>query len=279
MQYNDLPLSYLEKELPGGVSRMKIFFMLIAVPVLLWMLWFILPVTSIESIIEDSVQDGNVAVEMKNLRKGLFFNIDADSLTVKSSHTVLFSMTGIQGRINPLSLLVFRLKVNMHGIIGGGIIRGNINFANKRVLTTLIFEKIDISEITFLELIGIQGKGTISGSYTGENNKGHIMFDTKEASFEQGTFSGMSMPLHLFHTIRGVLDINENTVNIISVSLEGKGIHARLKGVVRDGVMDLNMEIMPEKSFLENPFFLAELEKYKVAPGLYIIPVKGNINI
>jgi hypothetical protein len=40
----------------------------------------------------------------------------------------------------------------------------------------------------------------------------------------------------------------------------------------------MTMEVMPGKSFLENPFFLAELERYKISPGYYRIPVRGNLS-
>jgi hypothetical protein len=34
------------------------------------------------------------------------------------------------------------------------------------------------------------------------------------------------------------------------------------------------MELMPDKSFIENPLFINAVEKYKVSPGYYVIPVK-----
>jgi hypothetical protein len=37
------------------------------------------------------------------------------------------------------------------------------------------------------------------------------------------------------------------------------------------------MELMPGMSFIENPLFLAGLEKYKISPGYYVIPVKRDL--
>jgi hypothetical protein len=59
--------------------------------------------------------------------------------------------------------------------------------------------------------------------------------------------------------------------------LEGPDILARLKGIIKDGVADLRMEVMPRKSFLENPLFLSQVDRYQVSPGYYIIPIKGPI--
>ncbi len=109
------------------------------------------------------------------------------------------------------------------------------------------------------------------------DDTGHVEFVTKDSSFEPAVFSGVKVPLNFFHNIRGSIDIKGNIINVVSVALEGKDIYARLKGVVKDAVMDLNMELMPGMSFIENPLFLAEFEKYKISPGYYVIPVKRNL--
>ena len=92
-------------------------------------------------------------------------------------------------------------------------------------------------------------------------------------------FSGITVPLNFFHRVTGSIDINGKILNIVSVYLEGKDISARLKGAIRDAVMDLNMELMPGKSFIENPLFIAGLEKYKISPGYYMIPARGNLSL
>jgi len=42
--------------------------------------------------------------------------------------------------------------------------------------------------------------------------------------------------------------------------------------------MDLNMELMPGRSFIENPLFNMEMDRYRVSPGYYVIPVRGNLS-
>jgi hypothetical protein len=39
------------------------------------------------------------------------------------------------------------------------------------------------------------------------------------------------------------------------------------------------MELMPGISFIENPLFRSGLERYKISPGYYVIPLKGNLRI
>ena len=141
------------------------------------------------------------------------------------------------------------------------------------------FKRTDINEVQLFKLVGIQGTGTVSGKYIMINGKGHIEFVTKDARFEPAIFSGIKMPLNFFHRVTGSIDINGKILNIVSVYLEGKDISARLKGAIRDAVMDLNMELMPGKSFIENPLFIAGLEKYKISPGYYMIPARGNLSL
>jgi hypothetical protein len=68
-----------------------------------------------------------------------------------------------------------------------------------------------------------------------------------------------------------------NTIDVASVSLEGPNIFARLRGTIRNNFMDLRMEVMPEKVFLENPLLLSQVDRYQVSPGYYVIPVKGPL--
>ena len=255
----------------------KILIALTAIPVIFWGIWIVFPETSIQSIIENSISNNKLRLEVKGVKKGLFYNLSVDNLTLKSSREQLVSLTNIHSRVNPLSLIMFRLNLFFDGSIGGGNISGRMNRIKNKMQIGLDIKKADISDIPLFKLIGIQGTGTISGRLTMIDGTGHVEFVTKDSSFEPAVFSGVKVPLNFFHNIRGSIDIKGNIINVVSVALEGKDIYARLKGVVKDAVMDLNMELMPGMSFIENPLFLAEFEKYKNSPGYYVIPVKGNL--
>ena len=255
----------------------KILIALTAIPVIFWGIWIAVPETSIQSIIENSISNNKLRLEAKGVKKGLFYNLSVDNLTLKSSGEQFVSLTNIHSRVNPLSLIMFRLNLFFDGGIGGGNISGRINRIKNKIQIGLDIKKANISDIPLFKLVGIQGTGTISGRLTMIDDTGHVEFVTKDSSFEPAVFSGVKVPLNFFHNIRGSIDIKGNIVNVVSVALEGKDIYARLKGVVKDAVMDLNMELMPGVSFIENPLFLAEFEKYKISPGYYIIPVKSNL--
>ncbi len=255
----------------------KILIALTAIPVIFWGIWIAFPETSIQSIIENSISNNKLRLEVKGIKKGLFYNLSVDNLTLKSSGEQLVSLTNIHSRVNLLSLIMFRLNLFFDGGIGGGNISGHMNLIKNKMQIGLDIKKADISDIPLFKLIGIQGTGTISGRLTMIDDTGHVEFVTKDSSFEPAVFSGVNVPLNFFHSMRGSVDIKGNMINVVSIALEGKDIHARLKGAIKNAVMDLNMELMPGMSFIENPLFRGELEKYKASPGYYVIPLKGNL--
>jgi type II secretion system protein N len=256
----------------------KILVALVFIMVLVCGIWIIFPANSFQSIIEDSVTDKNFKFEIKGLKKGLFYNLSAESIILKISGQKLVSLTGIHGNIDPMSLTRLRPKVMMNGNIGGGNFSGTLGFAKNKVQVNIDFKQVDINEAPFFSQIGIRGEGTVSGKIFMMDNKGNIEFIAKDANFGQAEIAGVSVPLNLFHDVSGIIDINGNLLSIRSLFLEGKDINARLKGIIKDTVMDLKMELMPGKSFAENPLFISGLEKYKISPGYYVIPVKGNLS-
>ncbi|MDH5203807.1 MAG: type II secretion system protein GspN, partial [Nitrospirota bacterium] len=65
--------------------------------------------------------------------------------------------------------------------------------------------------------------------------------------------------------------------HISSLSLQGDGIYARVKGNIKKNVMDLTLELMQDSSSADKSSLLLFLENYKVSPGYYVIPIKGNV--
>jgi type II secretion system protein N len=255
----------------------KIIIAVIAVPVLFWMVWISFSASSIQAIIEDSISDGQLGIEVKGLKKGLFYTIDIDTLTLKTRRNEFVSFKDIYGRVNPLNLLMLKLDLSAQGHLKGGNISGEVTFAKSMIDGGIHFSRISLGDLQFLKRAGISGTGTLDGSFILRDSAGHLDFITQDAHFEQADFSGIRVPLDIFHTVSGALDIHGNVVHVAAISLEGKDIYAKLKGTIRDAVMDMTMEFMPGKSYAENPLVLAGIEPYKISPGYYMIPVKGDL--
>lgn len=250
---------------------------LAAVPVLFCMMWIVFSETAIQTIIEDSVAGSQFMIEVQGLKKGLFYTVDIDALVLKGVRGELISVKNIRSQINPLFVPLFQLRLTGNGTIGDGNITGNLTLSRGKIKGNVNFQKVGFSDLNFLKLTGIKGRGTLSGSVTISESGGHAEFVSRDAVFEETEFSGVKAPLNIFHTATGSLDLHGNVIEVVSLAFQGEDVYARLKGDIRGNLLDISMELMPGKSYIENPFVLAGLEAYKISPGYYIIPFKDNL--
>ena len=253
--------------------------LLVAIPVILYGIWFAFTKESLQSLIEWAFAGGDGIVEIKGLEKGIFYDFSISRATLKTSRSELISFENIRARINPLYLLIMRMDISFKGDACGGNFSGCLHLRKKRAMGEIEIKRAVIDEVPFLKLAGIKGAGTVSGKYLLADGNGHADFFTQDAVFEPAFFSGIKMPLNLFSSIKGSLDIKGDIINIVSVSLEGKDVYARLKGSVRNAFIDIKMELMPGPPLAENPLFLAEFERNKVSPGYYVIAVREQLSL
>lgn len=257
---------------------MKLFLILICALVLIvFGPWFVFSPNTLQAIIEDSLSAHRIDTELHGLKKGLLYTIHIDRAVLRRNSHELISLHNLSLRIHPVSLFISSLRGAIDGEVYGGTISGSMKFTKDTQQMNFSLKEVSISEIVFLKRIGLAGKGTLSGTAAITDAAGHVEFAARDTQFEPATYSGRRVPLNMFRVITGALDIQGDTIHMLSVSFEGEEVFARLKGKIQNAVMDLAMEIMPGRSFAENPFLLAELEQYKVSPGYFVIPVKGNL--
>jgi len=256
----------------------KILIAAVSFLLLIWALWMVIPVALIEYIIADSMSGRKITVETAGLRKGIFYSLSAENILVKSGNSEILTFEDVKSRINPFRLVLLQVKIAVNGNIGGGDISGDMHFAGKSVRIRLEANNASINRIPFFEKAGIKGAGVLSARLTLANDDGRLDLTANGVKFEPAVFSGIRVPMNLFSNVAGALSIKENIIKVISVSFEGKDIFARLKGDIRGSFMDLTMEVMPGKSYLESPFLLAGIERFRVSPGYYVVPVRGNLS-
>jgi type II secretion system protein N len=255
----------------------KILIVLVVAITVIWGIWIAFPVTAMQSIIEDSVHNQKFTLTVEGLKKSMFYRLYADRIVVKSTEAEIISFHSVHANINPLRLIALHMDLSVYGRVGEGHFSGNARFSKTMITTRLDFMQANLRDMQFLEVAGIRGTGDVSGKFTLTDQKGHLEFLVNDAGIEPAVFAGVIVPLNFFNTIKGSVAIEGNTVDLASVSLDGRDIFARLKGFIKDNVMDLHMEVMPQKSFLENPLFLSQVDRYQVSPGYYVIPVKGYL--
>jgi len=240
--------------------------------------WVIaIPESLLAGLVEGAMHDSDMRIETSDVRKGILFDFTCDSIRLKKNDRTLLSVENVEGRINPLSLLTLRLNAHFRGETGGGRVKGTIDLFRGKTHVDITVADADVADMPFFSLLGIGGKGALTGTLKIENVRGDIKFDVRDARFGQGTFGGITVPLDVFTGARGAMTITGNSVRITSFALEGAGIYARLSGDITSGRMNLIMELMPEKSFKDSNFIFLVLERYKNSPGHYSIPITGSL--
>ncbi len=255
----------------------NVLIVLALIPVLIWGIWLAIPESFLRDHIEESVNDRNFYLETEGLKKGLFYKVTIDRLTLNGYGKEQVSIQDIQAPIKLLSLIRLQLNVPFDGEIGHGAVSGTIIRTMNEKKLEMTAEEAPMSDFPFLHHAGIEGSGMLSIRCTMKNRTGHVEFETHDAQFQPVVFSNITVPLNFFNHVRGALDIKDDVVYIPSIALEGNDIYARMSGELNETSVDLSMEIMPGKSFLDNQIFMSALEKYSVSPGYYVIPIKRNI--
>ena len=255
----------------------KLLVALALIPIIIWSIWLVIPISFLQDRIEGAIDDRNFSIETEGLEKTLFYKVTIDRLTLNGYGSEHVSIEDIQAPIKFLSLMRFHLNVSFDGDIGRGTISGNIIRTLNKKMLKMTFNNAQINNLPFLQHAGIVGTGTLSGRFSMTRGKGHVEFVTDDAQFQPVVLSDTIVPLNFFSSVRGALDINDDVLYVSSIALEGNDIYARLKGKIDNTFINLSMEIMPGKSFLDNQLFTGALEKYRVSPGYYVIPVKRDI--
>jgi len=260
------------------VKRLIIAFLTLALFIAgLWIV--VIPETMLIALLNDPLRDSGVKAEFHDFRKGLFYNFTASQIILSNdSGRPLIEINNVSGGLSLLSLVKFHPAAEFSGTIGGGDVRGEVRLLGGKTNTHITIGDASVSEIPFFTLLGIDGRGAISGEIIMNDDKGDIRFTVENADFSRMSFGGSALPLDVFKSAMGAMSVNGPVINIVSFTMEGDGIYARVKGNVDRKSVDLTMELMPEKSFTEeNPIF-AMLRNYRVSPGYYVIPVKSALS-
>jgi type II secretion system protein N len=224
---------------------------------------------------EKALDGSGLRLEVTDLKKGFFFDIKAARVTVSNSGRRLLFIDDFTGRINPFHLLAGRPPLRFWGTLGGGRVDGQVGFFRGSPATVSV-EKAQINEIPLFGLSGLEGSGTLSGELRSAKGKGDIQFTVKDARLKTISYGGVPVPLEVFHDARGALQIGGAGIKIVSFSLDGDGIYARVKGNVAGKRLNVSLELMPDSSFRDAIVFSA-LGRYRLSPGYYVIPITTTL--
>jgi type II secretion system protein N len=262
---------------------------IITIIILFFGLWYVaVPEDLIVGLIEGSVKSDVFSLKAEDLKKGLLFNFTIERITLmkrnsrdtdekipKGSTIPLLAMEDVHNRISPLSLFTLKPELTFNGRLYGGSILGTVHLTQKTL--HMQGSAISLHGIPLLGLFGIQGDGTLSGEVKSYEGGGEVRFSVDNLKLRNTSLDKLVLPLDLFHTMRGTLKFVGDTVDIQSLTLNGDGIRARIRGTIRGRLLDSSIEVMINSSSAQGPLFQAMFSPYQVSPGYYVIPVRTTL--
>jgi type II secretion system protein N len=253
-----------------------ILYFIIGIPVFIILVWlFAVPEDLIRQRIEDAIANagqGSINASLKGLKKGLFLTVHADSLDLNFDNSPALTITNLAACLNPSYMIKKQLAFSFKGKMGTGDINGLLRYPAEGEIK---IERTELNAVPYLTHLGIKTNGHISADILLKNKSARITFQVPDLDLQEST---IIIPfINSFHRINGALSVTGNDIKFESVSLEGDKGYARLKGDIRNNIMDLRLELMPSMEKL-NSIESMLIGKYIVSPGYYVIPSKGPMN-
>jgi type II secretion system protein N len=255
------------------IKPRHILYLILFIPVFIILVWFFaVPEELIRSRIEDAISvagQGKVTASLKGFKKGLFLTVHADSLDLDLDGTPALTISNIAGCFKASYLIKRQIAFSFRGNIGTGNINSLLTYpANGKIEV----EKADLNDIPYLTHLGIKTNGHVSAAILLKNDGAQVAFQVPDMDLREST---ILIPfINSFHRIHGALSVSGNDIKLESVSLEGDKGYARLKGDIRNNIMDLRLELMPAMEKLSSVESML-IGKYIISPGYYVLPIKG----
>jgi type II secretion system protein N len=239
--------------------------------------------------IKESLEGRDIEIKLIGFKKGIFYTLRAEEgLILYSGADITSSSASLE--IKPIiviqdinvtpdlhSLLELTPRLNFSGQINHGTVNGTITEEQWGMALLIVGENIQINGLPIIEKIGVYGDGNLMFNLQRKQRKGEITFSIDNAMLK-GALTGISaLPLHLFKNVKGLLTVGDASIAVNSLTMEGKGIYVRIKGIIKERNFDGNIEIMMDSSFDLYPTLKSLLARYKVSEGFYVIPYVHKI--
>lgn len=238
------------------------------------------PSDYIEGKIKGFFEGAPFTLGFDGFEKGIFFTIKAGKLHVRArggpdGQPPLLTLEDIEAGPDLSGLVSLRPGVYFNAALSGGRVAGSYDISGRT--SVLKGKGISIEGMDLLARAGVNGNGMLSLSVGLKDDKASVRFSVEGASFKAMTRQGVYIPLNMFKTVKGAVEVSDGVVAVRSISLEGSGIYARITGKVRGGQADIKLELDADASSDAGRLLGAGLERYKKAPGVYVIPFSGSI--
>lgn len=238
-------------------------------------IWLVaIPEHLIVELLEGALNEKGIKLKAEGFKKGLFCSFGAEKILVSNRRDApIVTIADLDVRLDWLSLLELTPRLNLNGRINNGRVYGDIGLKGRENPVSIRGDNVHIKGLPFLERSGIIGDGVLALNFQSINNRGELRFSINDAQFKSIHSTDTDyLPLHLFQRVKGVLIVKQATINVQSLTLEGRGVYIRIKGDIGKNKPNMKVELMMDSSFEWGPFLQGSLEQYKVSPGYYILP-------
>lgn len=247
-----------------------------------------IPSREIENVLARSLEQRGYSMRTGYFGKAFPLGVKARNLEILDERGSLVKLDEVTAHVGILPLFVGKLVINFYAEVGKGTIEGHFSPGRKKEFTASL-DNIQLEYISFFQTVtGARVKGKMSSRADfheeGGNLRGEARLSVKGAVLNGLKIGEMPLPDASYETIQGMYRLNGGRGTLESLSMQGRGIYARLKGDIPftsppgSAPINLTLELMPKPVFIENQkFVFLLLAKYLSSPGYYQIPVRGTL--
>lgn len=245
---------------------------IILIVILAWLI--VIP----ESLLQESIEQAasrpgsNFALAIQGMNKGIFFSLSAERLTLSMQNSPALYIEKVSASPSAATLKKRNLTYRLDGSISGGTIHGEISVDGDGFLR---IRDAALSGIPTIMRFGMNIKGTMTADISFDRSKATIRFQVPDLGIGDEALAVVPF-VTSFRSIQGAVVVSDNVIKLESVSLDGGKGHARLRGSINNGIMDLALEVMPDMDKL-TPLESMMIGKYIVSPGYYVIPIHAPL--
>ncbi|MBI5632920.1 MAG: hypothetical protein HZA15_05520 [Nitrospirae bacterium] len=132
------------------------------------------------------------------------------------------------------------------------------------------FKGIPLDSTAFIPQENILFSALLSGRMIISGRNADMEVKSDEMLWKRLSVSGFDLPLDIFENGKGALSIEQSRIIVRSLAFEGTKGYARLSGELSSGQQNLILELFPHDW---NDLLLIPLERYKISPGQYKMPL------
>jgi type II secretion system protein N len=223
--------------------------------------------------IEKKLSVRNISFATVGLSKGLFYSVNIDRVLVNKKDASLLIFQDVHVTPDFIALFTFKPRLRIQGKMNTGTVDGTIGREDGGISVTMSGRNIQTNGVPLLEYAGISGEGALSFQFQQTGKSGEVRLTIDNANLK-GSLNGVpAVPLTAFNTVKGALLTGDAITTIRSLTMEGKGIYARLTGEFANNRLNGKIEIMADPSCELYSLLQVALKQYMASPGHYIIPV------